>query len=168
MMALFHNRFMDALLQLLQKNPLLPRHEMALLLACTEQEVEKKIKHLESEGVIIGYTTVVNQEKWNPNTVTAVIEVKVTPERDGGFDRVAARIASFPEVISCYLVSGGCDLMVLIQGETLQQVAGFVAEKLSTIEAVQSTATSFRLKTYKENGLFHALDPKPERLAVSP
>lgn len=159
---------MDALVRLLQKNPLAPREDLARQLGCTVDDVAEKITRLESDGVLLGYTAVINREKWDPDTVTAVIEVKITPERDGGFDRIAARIARFEEVLSCYLVSGGYDLLVLVEGRTLREVASFVAEKLSTIEAVQSTATRFRLKTYKENGTFHAFAPAEERLAVTP
>ena len=94
--------------------------------------------------------------------------MKITPERDGGFDRIASCISKFDEVQSCYLMSGGYDLLVLVEAGNLRQVASFVAEKLSTIEAVVSTATRFRLKTYKENGAFHHFDVTPERLSVSP
>ena len=159
---------MDALVSLLLKNPLTPHQDLARQLGCTAAEVAEKISTLEADGILLGYTAVINREKWDPDSVTAVIEVKITPERDGGFDRIAARIARFEEVISCYLVSGGYDLLVLVEGRTLREVASFVAEKLSTIEAVQSTATRFRLKTYKENGTFHAFEPADERLAVTP
>ncbi|MCX7713637.1 MAG: Lrp/AsnC family transcriptional regulator [Chthoniobacterales bacterium] len=159
---------MDALLRILQTNPLLPRAEIAKLLGLEEKEVEAKIAELEAEGVILGYTAIINREKWDPDTVTALIEVKVTPEREGGFDRIAARIARFDEVLSCYLMSGRYDLLVIVQGRTLREVAAFVAEKLSTMEGVQATATHFRLKTYKENGTFHHLVTIPERLPVSP
>ena len=159
---------MEALIRLLQKNPLIPHEEAGKLLGLPTEEVAARIESLEKDGVIIGYTTVINREKWDPDTVTAVIEVKITPERDGGFDRIAARIARFDEVLSCYLVSGGYDLLVVVEARTLREVASFVAEKLSTIAAVQSTATRFRLKTYKENGTFHHLDAMPDRLAVSP
>jgi DNA-binding Lrp family transcriptional regulator len=111
---------------------------------------------------------VVNHEKWETDKVTAIIEVKVTPERDGGFDRIASRIARFDEVQGCYLVSGGYDLLIILEAPNLRAAAAFVAEKLSTIDAVQATATHFRLKTYKENGTFHHFDPASERLAVSP
>ncbi len=159
---------MQPLIALLQHNPLMPREDLARLLDVTVAEVNTRIADLERDGVIIGYQTVINREKWNPDTVTAVIEVKITPERDGGFDRIASRISKFDEVQSCYLMSGGYDLLVLVEAENLRQVASFVAEKLSTIEAVVSTATRFRLKTYKENGAFHHLEEAPERLAVSP
>jgi DNA-binding Lrp family transcriptional regulator len=159
---------MDDLVRLLQNDPLMPRDEMARLLALSREELEKRIAGLETDGVVLGYSAVINREKWDPDTVTALIEVKITPERDGGFDRIAQRIARFDQVLSCYLVSGGYDLMVLVEGRTLREVASFVAEKLSTIEAVQSCATRFRLKTYKENGTFHSLELTEERLAVTP
>lgn len=159
---------MDALIDLLKHNPLMPREDVARLLGLSVEEVNARIDQLERDGVIIGYQTVINREKWNPDTVTAVIEVKITPERDGGFDRIASRIARFEEVQSCYLMSGGYDLLVHVEAETLRQVATFVAEKLSTIDSVVSTATRFRLKTYKENGAFHLLETTPERLSVSP
>ena len=100
--------------------------------------------------------------------MTAVIEVKITPERGGGFDRLAQRIARFDEVESCYLMSGGYDLLVVVTGESLRQVASFVAERLSTVEGVLSTATHFRLKCYKENGTLLAREEEPNRLVVSP
>jgi DNA-binding Lrp family transcriptional regulator len=102
------------------------------------------------------------------NRVTAVVEVKITPERGGGFDRLASRIARFAEVQSCYLMSGGYDLLVVAEGTTLQEIASFIAEKLSTIKGVISTATHFRLKAYKENGVSLTRDTKSERLAVTP
>ncbi len=159
---------MENLIALLQHNPLMPRADLGRLLGLPEDEVKAKIAELEKEGVILGYQTVINREKWNPNTVTAVIEVKITPERDGGFDRIASRISKFDEVQSCYLMSGGYDLLVLVEADNLRQVATFVSEKLSTIESVVSTATRFRLKTYKENGAFHHFETIAERLSVSP
>ena len=159
---------MEALIQLLQQDPLLDRADMAKLLGISEEEIESNIAKLRADGILLGFTAVINREQWDPDTVTAVIEVKVTPERDGGFDRIAERISRLEEVLSCYLVSGGYDLLVVVQGKSLREVASFVAEKLSTIGPVQSTATRFRLKTYKENGTFHHFESMPERLAVSP
>lgn len=138
------------------------------MLDMTVEQVEATIAQLERERVILGYQAIINREKWDTDVVTAVIEVKITPERDGGFDRIAARIAKFEEVQTCYLMSGGYDLLIIIEGKNLRSIASFVAEKLSTIGAVQSTATHFRLKTYKENGAFHQVEQTPERLAVSP
>lgn len=160
--------FMEALIDLLQQNALMPRADMAKLLDVDVDELNKTISQLESDGVILGYQAIINREKWETDKVTAVIEVKITPERDGGFDRIASRIAKFEEVQSCYLVSGGYDLLIIVEAANLRQAAAFVAEKLSTIDAVQATATHFRLKTYKENGAFHLMESAPERLAVSP
>jgi DNA-binding Lrp family transcriptional regulator len=159
---------MEALIDLLQKNALTPREDIARMLDMTVEQVEAEISRLEREGVILGYQTIINREKWDTDIVTALIEVKITPERDGGFDRIASRIAKFEEVQTCYLMSGGYDLLIIVEAKNLRGVAAFVAEKLSTIEAVQATATHFRLKTYKENGAFHHFDHTPERLAVSP
>jgi DNA-binding Lrp family transcriptional regulator len=159
---------MEALIDLLQKNALIPREDIARMLDLTTEQVKEEISRLEREGVILGYQTIINREKWDTDIVTAVIEVKITPEREGGFDRIASRIAKFEEVQTCYLMSGGYDLLIVVEAENLRGVAAFVAEKLSTIEAVQSTATHFRLKTYKENGAFHHFEPAPERLSVSP
>lgn len=159
---------MEALIDLLQKNALTPREDIARMLDMTVEQVEAAIAGLEHEGIILGYQAIINREKWDTDAVTAVIEVKITPERDGGFDRIAARIAKFEEVQTCYLMSGGYDLLIVVEAKSLRGVAGFVAEKLSTIEAVQATATHFRLKTYKENGAFHHFEQAPERLAVSP
>lgn len=159
---------MEALIDLLQQNALMPRQDIARMLDLTVAQVEAEIARLEHEGIILGYQTIINREKWDTDAVTAVIEVKITPERDGGFDRIAARIAKFEEVQTCYLMSGGYDLLIIVEAKSLRGVAGFVAEKLSTIEAVQATATHFRLKTYKENGAFHHFELAPERLSVSP
>ncbi len=159
---------MEALIDLLQKNALMPRADIARMLNLTVEQVEAEIARLEHEGIILGYQAIVNREKWDTDVVTAVIEVKITPERDGGFDRIASRIAKFEEVQTCYLMSGGHDLLIVIEGKNLRAIAGFVAEKLSTIEAVQATATHFRLKTYKENGAFHLFEQSTERLSVSP
>ncbi len=138
------------------------------MLDLSVEQVQAEIARLEKDGIILGYQAIVNQNKWDTDSVTAVIEVKITPERDGGFDRIAARIAKFEEVQTCYLMSGGYDLLIVLEARNLRAVAAFVAEKLSTVEAVQSTATHFRLKTYKENGAFHQVELTPERLAVTP
>lgn len=159
---------MEAIIDLLQQNALMPRADMAKLLDLTVADVDAAIAGLENDGVILGYQAIINREKWETDKVTAVIEVKITPERDGGFDRIASRIAKFEEVQSCYLVSGGYDLLIIVEAANLRGAAAFVAEKLSTIDAVQATATHFRLKTYKENGAFHHMESTPERLAVSP
>lgn len=159
---------MEALIDLLQQNALTPREDIARMLDLSVAQVEAEIARLEHEKIILGYQAIVNREKWETDKVTAVIEVKITPERDGGFDRIAARISKFEEVQTCYLMSGGYDLLIVVEAKNLRAAAAFVAEKLSTIDAVQATATHFRLKTYKENGAFHAFEQAPERLSVSP
>ena len=159
---------METLLRLLQQDSTTPREDLARQLNLTLDEVNRRIATLEKEGVIRGYQAIVDKERLDKNTVTAMIEVRITPERGGGFDRIAERIAKFDQVVSCYLMSGGYDLMVVVQGGSLREVASFVSEKLSTLEPVISTATHFRLKTYKENGAL-LVDAAPEdRLAVSP
>ena len=160
---------MDRLLELLKSNARASIEDLAKALNLTSGEVAARIEALEEEGVILGYQAVFDPEKISlSRSVEAVIEVKITPERGGGFDRLASRISKFQEVQSCYLMSGGYDLLIIVQGETLQAVARFVAEKLSTIKGVLSTATHFRLKAYKENGLLLHREPKPQRLPVSP
>jgi DNA-binding Lrp family transcriptional regulator len=159
---------MDSLIRILKQNSAIPRADLARQLGLSEAELTAKIAKLEADGTILGYHAVINREVWDTGTVTAVIEVRVTPEREGGFDRIANRIAGFEEVESVYLMSGGHDLMVVVEGSNLREVAAFVADKLSTIEAVQSCATHFRLKTYKENGMFHAVEEAHERLSVTP
>lgn len=159
---------MDSLIRILKQNSAIPRADLARQLGLSEAELTAKIAKLEADGTILGYHAVINREVWDTGAVTAVIEVRVTPEREGGFDRIANRIAGFEEVESVYLMSGGHDLMVVVEGSNLREVAAFVADKLSTIEAVQSCATHFRLKTYKENGMFHAVEEAPERLSVTP
>lgn len=159
---------MEKLVEILRQNALTPREDIARMLDLTREEVDGQIETLEREGVILGYQAIINREKWDAERVTAVIEVRITPERGGGFDRIASRIAKFEEVQTCYLMSGGYDLLIVVEAGSLRGVAAFVAEKLSTIDAVQSTSTHFRLKTYKENGTFHQFDQSADRLAVAP
>ena len=159
---------MDALLTILQKEARTSLPDLARQLTLSEEEVAQRMRHFENNGTILGYHAMLDRDLLDPNAVTAAIEVKITPERDGGFDRTANRIAQFEEVESVYLMSGGYDLLVIVAGRSLRDVAAFVATKLSSIEAVQSCATRFRLKTYKEDGLLHALEASPERLSVSP
>jgi len=158
----------EALIDLLQRDALMPREDIARQLDLPVEAVEEQIADLERSGVILGYQAVVNQELADEDKVIALIEVRIVPERDGGFDRIAQRIAKFEEVQSCYLVSGGYDLMVVVEASSLRGVASFVAEKLSTTGSIQSTATRFRLKTYKENGMYHQQETPPDRLAVTP
>jgi DNA-binding Lrp family transcriptional regulator len=159
---------MDSLIRLLRRNAAIPRSDLALQLGVTEEALAARIGTLEEEGTILGYQAVINLEKCEPDAVTAVIEVRVTPEREGGFDRIANRIARFEEVEGVYLMSGGHDLLVIVEGHNFREVASFVADKLSTIDAVQSCSTHFRLKTYKENGRIHSPEEAPDRLPVAP
>lgn len=159
---------MEALLRLLQQDCTTPREELAQMLRLSLDELNQHIAQLEADGVIRGYQAIVDKERLDRQTVTALIEVRITPERGGGFDRIAERIAKFDQVTSCYLMSGGYDLMVVVEGGSLREVARFVTEKLSTLEPVISTATHFRLKAYKVNGALLVNDTPSERLAVSP
>src|SRR6185295_14905730 len=132
---------MDALLKLLHDNAALKPAQLGAMLNLSESEVIARIKAYEADHVILGYQTVLNEEKLDLDLVRAVIEVKITPERGGGFDRLAERIAKYSEVQSCHLMSGGYDLFVVVEGATLREVATFVSEKLATIQGVISTAT---------------------------
>ena len=159
---------MKALLKILQKKAKISPAEIAGQLNISEEEVTEKIAQLEKEGIILGYHAAIDRNLLDPHAVTAVIEVRITPEREDGFDRIAHRIARFDEVESVYLMSGGYDLLVVVESDSLQHVASFVAHKLSTIGAVQSCATRFRLKTYKEHGILNIKEEPLDRLAVAP
>lgn len=158
----------DPLIELLRSQARLSHSKIAELLSLDEASVTKRIDELEKDGVIQGYHAVINTEAVDDNAVSAFIEVKLTPERGGGFDRLAMRIARFDQVVSCYLASGGYDLMVVVEGDDLRDVARFVSEKLSSLEGVLSTATHFRLKAYKENGFTFESETESERLPVAP
>ena len=159
---------MDPLLELLQKDDRTPPAELAQQLNLSEKEVAAKIHRWESDGTILGYHAVIDRERMDPDLVTAVIEIKVKPEREGGFDHTAQRIARFEQVECVYLMSGGYDVLVIVHGQSLRDVANFITDKLSAMEGVQSCTTRFRLKTYKENGILHGMEEKCERLAVAP
>ena len=159
---------MDPLLKLLRENAAITPAQLSRMLDRPEAEVTARIKEYERDQVILGYRTVLNEEKLGVDLVRAVIEVKIAPERGGGFDRLAERIAKYAEVNSCYLMSGGYDLLVVVEGKTLREVAAFVSEKLATIQGVLSTATHFMLKPYKEQGVLMARERNDERLAVTP
>lgn len=159
---------MDNLLKLLRDNASLPPKQLAAILNLPEDDVARRIKTYEQENVILAYRTILNEEKMGLDRVRAVIEVKITPEREGGFNRLAERIAKYAEVSSCHLMSGGYDLQVVVEGNNLREVASFVSEKLATLHGVISTATHFILKPYKEQGVLMNQDRNEERLAVSP
>lgn len=159
---------MDTLLKLLHENAALAPAQLAAMLGSTEAEVRARIKAYEADNTILGYQAVLNEEKLGRETVRAVIEVRITPERGGGFDKLAERISRYAEVRSCHLMSGGYDLLVEVEGSNLREVASFVSEKLSTLQGVISTATHFVLRAYKEQGVLMRRDGADERLAVAP
>ena len=144
---------MEQLLRLIEADCTLTHKQLAAMTGATEEKVDAEVKRLEDNGTIVGYKAVVDWDKTEREAVTALIEVKVEPQLGDGFDRVAERIYQYEEVESCYLMSGDFDMTVIISGRTLREVANFVTQKLSTIDAVQSTATHFILKKYKENHL---------------
>jgi len=159
---------MEPLLRLLNENATLKPAQLAAMLNLSEAEVASKIKAYEADQVILAYRTILNEEKLGLELVRAVIEVKITPERGGGFDRLAERIAKYTEVNSCYLMSGGYDLLVVLEGKSLREIATFVSEKLATIQGVISTATHFMLKPYKVQGVLMKRETNEGRLAVTP
>ena len=138
---------MDALLELLQENATFTDEDLADRLNANVEDIRAKREAFEADNTILGYHAVIDRDKAGNHNVSALIEVKLTPERDGGFDRLAHRIAKFDQVTNCYLMSGGYDLAVVVEGEDLRDVARFVSEKLSTLEGVLSTATHFQLKS---------------------
>ena len=159
---------MESLLELLRDNASLTHSQLASLLNLPEKDIAARVKKHEADQVILGYRTILNEEKLGFDTVRAVIEVKIAPEREGGFDRLAERIAKYSEVSSCYLMSGGYDLLVIVEGKHLREVAGFVSQKLATLHGVISTATHFMLKPYKEQGVLMRREENAERLAIAP
>ncbi|UDQ97461.1 Lrp/AsnC family transcriptional regulator [Lentisphaerota bacterium WC36G] len=158
----------ESILKLLQQNSRISNSEIAARLDVCEDEVKKCIDSLEEGGVIKGYTAVINDEALENSAVKAIIEVKVSPSRDGGFDPVAKKIAKFSQVSEVYLISGGYDLRLVVNGQTLNEVASFVARKLSTIDGVTSTRTHFLLKKYKQANMILHEDEDFERLKITP
>ncbi len=142
----------EKILSVIEKNSRIEIKELAVLLGMDEVAVANELKAMEEEGIICGYHTLIDWEKTSIEKVSALIEVKVTPQRGQGFDNIAERIYQYPEVNAVYLISGGFDLLVSIEGKTLKEVSLFVSEKLSTLETVISTSTHFVLKKYKDHG----------------
>ncbi|MBO7218122.1 MAG: Lrp/AsnC family transcriptional regulator [Clostridia bacterium] len=155
------------LLKLLDKNARYTNAELAVMLGMAEEDVAKEIAELEKEGFIRGYKTVIDWEKLDTSYVSALIELKVSPQADYGFEEIAKRVMMYPEVESVYLMSGGYDLCVMVKSKTFQQVAMFVAKELSTIDAVVSTATHFVLRRYKELDVILCDDEQDDRGRVS-
>jgi DNA-binding Lrp family transcriptional regulator len=159
---------MDELLRILQANALESHENIARMLGVPAAEVSRRVADYEKRGVIRGYQAILNEDQLELDKVTAVIEVKVTPQREGGFDTIAERIGRFPEVSSAYLMSGAYDLLLFVEGRTLREVAAFVSERLSPLEGVLSTSTHFMLKTYKRFGVLMHQPGPDERLSVTP
>lgn len=156
----------EKILVLLQNNARLTAEEIAVMTDTPAEEVRRLIEEMEKDKVILGYSAAINWEKTDLDPVTALIEVRVTPQRDQGFDRIARRIYQFPQVKDCYLMSGDFDLMVIVSDRSLKAVAQFVSEKIAPLESVVSTKTHFILKTYKMNGLEFITQDEDRREAV--
>ncbi len=146
---------MDKLLNILEEDATLTAAQLATMLGKEEGDIKKMISAYEKDGVILGYKTIIDWDKTDREYVTALIEVKLTPQKDRGFDKVAEKIYNYPEVQSLYLMSGGYDLALFIEGKTMKEVAYFVAQKLAPIDAVNSTATHFVLRKYKDKGIIY-------------
>ena len=159
---------MRELLELLEHDARRPVSELAAILHRSEYEVEKQITDLEKNKIIMGYNALINWEKYGDNTVTSIIEVNLMPQREVGFDAIAERIYRFDEVRTVYLMSGSFDLLVIIEGKSLQEVANFVATRLATIEGVTATRSHFMLKPYKKDGIIMDDKECDRRLVVSP
>lgn len=158
----------EEILAILEKNSRIDLKELAVLLGTEEIMVVNEMAAMEAEGIICGYHTLINWDKTSIDKVTALIEVRVTPQRGQGFDNIAERIYKYPEVRSVYLISGGYDLMVILEGKTLREVSNFVSDKLSTLDTVLSTATHFILKKYKDHGTVFSQDQEDEREMITP
>lgn len=159
---------MKTLVDLLRENARLSNEQLAAILGITADEVGKQIKQLEEDGMIIGYSAVLNEEKLNSNAVTAFIEVRVSPQVECGYDDIARIIAQYDEVDTVQLMSGSFDLAVTIRGTKLRDVAMFVSDRLATLDGVLSTTTHFLLQRYKEKGINFAGEDADERSLVSP
>ena len=158
----------DELLAIIEKNSRIDLKELAVILGVQEIDVVNELAALEAEGIICGYHTLINWEKTDIDKVSALIEVRVTPQRGQGFDNVAERIQKYPEVRSVYLMSGGYDLMIILEGKTPREVSSFVSDKLSTLDQVLSTATHFILKKYKDHGTVFGQKSVDEREMITP
>ena len=158
----------NEILAAIEKNSRIDLKELAVLLGKDEAEVVNEIAAMEQEGIICGYHTLINWEKTTNEKVTALIEVRVTPQRGQGFDKIAERIYQYPEVNAVYLISGGYDLLVNLEGKSIKEVASFVSDKLSTLDNVLSTATHFILKKYKDHGTILGAEHTDEREMIMP
>ena len=158
----------EEILTFLEQNSRIDLKELAIILGSDEISIANEISKMEQEKIICGYHTLIDWDKTSKEKTTALIEVRVTPQRGQGFDSIAERIYNYPEVQSVYLISGAYDLLVILEGKTLKEIAGFVSDKLSTLPSVLSTATHFVLKKYKDHGTIFAKKAKDERMLVTP
>ena len=158
----------EKILKAIEKNSRIDLKELSIMLGEEEIDVVNEIAAMEAEGIICGYHTLIDWEKTSIEKVSALIEVRVTPQRGQGFDTIAERIYKYPEVNSVYLISGGFDLLVSLEGKSLKEVSNFVSDKLSTLDTVLSTATHFILKKYKDHGTVIAKKYVDERLKMTP
>ena len=154
---------MDKILKALEDNATLTPEQLAVMFDKEQGEIKEMIRKYDADGIILGYKAMIDWDKTDREYVTALIEVKMTPQRDRGFDRVAEKIYNYPEVQSLYLMSGGYDLCLVIEGKTMKEVAYFVAQKLAPIEYVISTATHFVLRKYKDKGVIYGAEQVDER-----
>lgn len=158
----------EKILAVLEKNSRIDLGELAAILGENEANIANEMAQMERDNVICGYHTLINWEKTGNEKMVALIEVKVTPQRGMGFDKIAERIYQYSEVESIYLMSGAYDFMVMLEGKTMREVAQFVSEKLSPMDSVLSTATHFVLKKYKDHGSIMVRESKDERMLVTP
>ena len=163
-----HQEMRHEILRYLEKNSRVNLQELAVLLGVDETLVANEIADMEKEKIICGYHTLIDWDKTGEEKVTALIEVRVTPQRNQGFDRIAERIYNYPEVFAVYLISGGYDLLVTLDGKSLKEGSRFVSEKLSPIDSVISTATYFILKKYKDHGTIMVPKKESERMLMTP
>lgn len=157
----------EKILSYIEKNSRVDLADLAVMLDMDETVIMNELEAMEYEGIICGYHTLINWDKAGVEKVTALIEVRVTPQRGMGFDKVAERIYNYPEVNSVYLISGGFDLMVTLEGKTLREISQFVSDKLSALDQVLSTKTNFILKKYKDHGTVMAAPTKDERIMMA-
>ena len=157
----------EKILSYIETNSRIDMHDLAIMMGTDEATIMNELEEMEQAHIICGYHTLINWEKAGSEKVTAMIEVRVTPQRGMGFDKVAERIYNYPEVNSVYLISGGFDFMVTLEGRTLREVSEFVSDKLSPLDSVLSTKTNFILKKYKDHGTIMAEQRKDERELVS-
>lgn len=161
------NELKEKILRAIAKDSKIATEELAIRLGCTKEELITAIAEMEADKVICGYPTLIDWDKVSDEKVTALIELKVTPQRGQGFDKIAERIYKFDEVESVYLMSGGYDLTVIIRGKSMKEVSRFVFEKLAPMESIQSTATHFVLKKYKDQGLVMQFESDDERIQMN-